>query len=174
MKARAFMLNKKLLPMVDRKDISVLQRDLPAKREFVITLHMTPLQQFLYKVFLSKLDKGGKMLFAAYQALLRLWNHPAITVYQTHCALAATAKKAGGSSSSSSSSKSKDVGVSEIEEQLAPTIHVFNSLSAQMLHELNQKVVEVELGLFKKGKRFGPYCLHTYCTHSCRHTHTHT
>jgi hypothetical protein len=42
MKNRTHMLNKKLLPIVDRKDTRVLEKDLEPKREFVISIRMTP------------------------------------------------------------------------------------------------------------------------------------
>jgi transcriptional regulator ATRX len=86
MKNRAYVLHKKLKPIIDRRDLSVLMKDLKPKREFVVTLKMTVFQQFLYKQFLSRLNKSDtkKKIFAAYQVLLRLWNHPACTVMMSH------------------------------------------------------------------------------------------
>ena len=49
MKKKTYSLNKRLKLLVDRKDISVLERDLPAKREFVLTLKMTGFQKHLYR-----------------------------------------------------------------------------------------------------------------------------
>ena len=50
MKKRSFLLHKRLQPYVDRKDLRTLAADLPAKREYIVTLKMTPFQKFLYKV----------------------------------------------------------------------------------------------------------------------------
>ena len=49
MKKKTYSLNKRLKLLVDRKDISILERDLPAKREFVLTLKMTGFQKHLYR-----------------------------------------------------------------------------------------------------------------------------
>jgi hypothetical protein len=82
MKNRTHMLNKKLLPIVDRKDTRVLEKDLEPKREFVISIRMTPFQRYLYKKFvtlLSELDTNKKLLIG-YHSLMRVWNHPACAV----------------------------------------------------------------------------------------------
>ena len=52
MKKKTYSLNKRLKLLVDRKDISILERDLPAKREFVLTLKMTGFQKHLYRYIL--------------------------------------------------------------------------------------------------------------------------
>lgn len=86
MKKRSYVLHKKLLPIVDRKDITTLERDLPPKREFVISVRMTDFQKYLYKHFLKVLlanKENASMLFSAYQNLLRLWNHPGVTVLKS-------------------------------------------------------------------------------------------
>ena len=49
MKKKTYSLNKRLKLLADRKDISILERDLPAKREFVLTLKMTGFQKHLYR-----------------------------------------------------------------------------------------------------------------------------
>ena len=86
MKNRAFVLNKKLRPIVDRKDITELAKDLPPKREFVVSIRMTKFQKFLYTAFLKNLEgcTKGRLIFCAYQALLRLWDHPSCIVFNSH------------------------------------------------------------------------------------------
>ena len=86
MKQRAYILNKKLKDVADRKDLTVLSKDLPPKRLFVVSLRMSPLQSFLYKVYIDKCARramGRPILFAAYQTLLKVWNHPAALVLET-------------------------------------------------------------------------------------------
>lgn len=53
MKKRSYVLHKKLLPIVDRKDISTLTLELPPKREFVIYVKMSKYQVLLYELFLN-------------------------------------------------------------------------------------------------------------------------
>lgn len=75
MKQRSFVLHKKLQVIVHRRDLSVLSRDLPPKRLFVVSLRMSPLQTFLYRVFLDKVARkanGRSVLFLAYQTLLKV------------------------------------------------------------------------------------------------------
>ena len=86
MKQRSYVLHKKLQVIVHRRDLSVLSKDLPPKRLFVVSLRMSPLQTFLYRVFLDKVArkaKGRSVLFLAYQTLLKVWNHPAALVLET-------------------------------------------------------------------------------------------
>jgi SNF2 family DNA or RNA helicase len=72
MKKRSYILHKKLLPLVNRKDLSLLVNDLPAKREFTIFVKMTGFQIFMYKQFLSKISNSYKsILFKSFQSLLR-------------------------------------------------------------------------------------------------------
>jgi len=86
MNRRSHVLHKKLSSIVDRKDITTLEKDLPPKREFVILVRMSGFQKYLYKRFLE-LDKtkktGASKLFVVYQSLLRLWNHPGVTVLKS-------------------------------------------------------------------------------------------
>ena len=60
MKNRAYILHKKLKPIIDRKEVSTLAKDLKPKREFVVSIKMTEFQQFMYKKFLSKLSETEK------------------------------------------------------------------------------------------------------------------
>ena len=82
MKDRTHVLFSKLENMVHRRDITTLAKELKPKREFVLSLHMTDIQIFLYNSFLEfivRRNKGNKqILFIAFQNLLRIWNHPAI------------------------------------------------------------------------------------------------
>ena len=59
MKRRAFVLHKKLIPHIDRKDISTLAKDLKPKREFVVSIKMSEFQKFMYKTFLSRLSESN-------------------------------------------------------------------------------------------------------------------
>jgi transcriptional regulator ATRX len=69
MKNRSYVLHKKLRPIIDRKDLTVLATDLKPKREFVVSIKMSPFQSYMYKKFLERLNKTDtkKTLFAAYQ-----------------------------------------------------------------------------------------------------------
>ena len=58
MKKRAFVLHKKLMPLIDRKDLSTLAKDLKPKREFVVSIKMSDFQQFMYKQFLLRLSES--------------------------------------------------------------------------------------------------------------------
>ena len=90
MKNRAYMLNKRLSKIVDRRDLTAFKSDLPPKREFVLSIKMTKFQTFLYKKYIISQNEhysrstnaaGGSMkLFAAYQSLMRVWNHPGCMV----------------------------------------------------------------------------------------------
>lgn len=75
MKQRSHLLNKMLRGMVDRRDSSILQISLPPKREFIVVLHMTPFQKFLYRLFLDKVkqSKVKNLMFYAYQ-VYALWR----------------------------------------------------------------------------------------------------
>lgn len=83
MKKRSYLLHKRLKDLVLRRDITTLASDLPAKREFVICVKMSEAQKFLYRLFLSKIgvtDSLKTLVFTAYQALIRVWNHPGCAV----------------------------------------------------------------------------------------------
>lgn len=99
MKQRTHILNKKLTPIVDRKDMRTLEKDLQPKREFTICIRMTTFQQYLYKYFLTLLDQFSnktQRLLVGYNCLLRIWNHPACAVMhdfkETNTQLRAAAK----------------------------------------------------------------------------------
>lgn len=52
-KYRAHVLHKRLLPLIHRRDVTVLKAELPKKREFVVCLSMSPYQKYLYKKYLE-------------------------------------------------------------------------------------------------------------------------
>ena len=56
MKGRLHVLSKKLALIVHRKDISHLTRSLQPKREFILLVKLSPFQQYLYKVYLEKIN----------------------------------------------------------------------------------------------------------------------
>ena len=59
MKKRAFVLHKKLMPLIDRRDLSTLAKDLKPKREFVLSIKMSDFQSFMYKQFLLRLSESN-------------------------------------------------------------------------------------------------------------------
>ena len=100
MRKRCHVLNKKLSTIIHRRDFSELEKELAPKTVFVLYIKMTKFQKFMYKKFFSLrnesrdcessngADKGGRSgknsdLFAAYQNLLPLWNHPGSMVLKT-------------------------------------------------------------------------------------------
>jgi SNF2 family DNA or RNA helicase len=71
------MLDKK----IHRKDISVIQDDLPPKTEFVLTVPLTSLQQQLYEGALEQTRTTGlnnNGLFKWTNILRLICNHPAL------------------------------------------------------------------------------------------------
>ena len=86
MKKRSHVLHKKLKEIVHRVDMSQLAQDLKPMRQFIIVVKMTDFQRFMYRLYLSKLSQAPlqtrktSLLLQAYQALLRVWNHPGVTV----------------------------------------------------------------------------------------------
>lgn len=74
MKQRSHLLNKMLRGMVDRRDSTILQTSLPPKREFIVILHMTPFQKFLYRLFLDKIQQAKVkcLMFYAYQVCVTI------------------------------------------------------------------------------------------------------
>ena len=82
MKRRTYVLNKQLRPIIHRRAMDILEKELQPKREFTLYINMTGFQKFLYKLFLAKLKDmvKGRVLFVAYQSLRRIWNHPGCQV----------------------------------------------------------------------------------------------
>jgi SNF2 family DNA or RNA helicase len=85
MKKRIHVLNKRLQNIVDRKDISILLKDLPPKREFVVIMRQHPVQKYLSEIFWklcvnnSNNDPKAAVLAAA-GGWRRICDHPACLV----------------------------------------------------------------------------------------------
>eukprot|EP00300_Choanocystis_sp_HF-7_P007513 c15330_g1_i1.p1 GENE.c15330_g1_i1~~c15330_g1_i1.p1 ORF type:complete len:1129 (-),score=244.77 c15330_g1_i1:110-3466(-) len=82
MKKRTFVLYKLVSGIVHRRGFEVLQRDLPAKHEYVLLIRLSPLQRALYQRFLSERSTTARSLsnglFYAFQNLIKVWNHPGV------------------------------------------------------------------------------------------------
>jgi transcriptional regulator ATRX len=84
MKKRAWILFKRLRSVVQRRDASFLRHEIPAKREYVLTVRLAPVQRKLYqsylKFFFGKSRRArvgkGKRTLEAWATLLKVWNHP--------------------------------------------------------------------------------------------------
>ena len=78
MRERAFVLHHILQEFVQRRDESVLAAALPAKREFVLPIRLSALQERLYETFLGFREQGSNngSLFRSYSMLAKVWNHP--------------------------------------------------------------------------------------------------
>lgn len=147
MKKRIHVLHKRLTPIVDRKDTSELLKVLPPKREFILTIKMTPFQKFLYQLFLSKLKRPGNgatkkinFLFSAYQALLRVWNHPACTVMNSLMNPSSPTKKKVAPAS---------INFTRIKSSLLDTYKYFKSLDKKGLDEVEARAANVESQMAK-------------------------
>eukprot|EP01034_Spumella_vulgaris_P028380 gene28380-35225_t len=137
MRGRVHVLNKLLKPIVHRKDSSVLIAALKEKRQFVVVVHMTDFQQFLYRTYLAKLKKAsrGKRigLFTVFQELLRLWNHPC-------CSVAYTLDKQNWAEPS----------LTDFSEELSDTFSYFRANSEQLLTELLEDTEAIEKTLRRR------------------------
>ncbi|RYH31189.1 hypothetical protein EON65_03225 [archaeon] len=144
MKKRIHVLYKRLQPIVDRKDASELQRELNPKREFIVSIKMTEFQKFLYRLFLAKLKecKVKSLLFKAYQALLRVWNHPFCIIMQyleKHYQMTSKGKLSHHS-------------LFELKRQLLPTYHFFKTAEKKKLEEVTAAASSIESLMMKDGK----------------------
>jgi SNF2 family DNA or RNA helicase len=133
MKQRSHVLHNRLKSVVDRKDVSVLLESLPAKREFVITVHMTPFQKYLYRQFLDKINSPGKvkriptLMLRAYQCLLRVWNHPAAEVIHDFNKRQAAMKKIDTLCKDKVKRASTAADLVLVRKEIAPTVLYFES-----------------------------------------------
>lgn len=76
MKQRSFILYKKLSQFVQRKEAMVLKEFLPEKREYVIFVPLTTVQEDLYRFYLSSNRRtSGQKLLNDYTALRKIWTH---------------------------------------------------------------------------------------------------
>eukprot|EP01034_Spumella_vulgaris_P024492 gene24492-30843_t len=161
MRKKVHVLNKNLRNIVNRKDFSILTASLKMKRQFVLVIHMTNFQQFLYRTFLAKLMaiSGTVKLFKTYQCFLRLWNHPCCTVAQTLYAkqMAENKKRqllaAGQSKKKQSALKSVPpptlIPLSEMKKELSVTFNYFKVHGKRLLAELQSSTKAVEDALLK-------------------------
>ncbi|KAF5890968.1 transcriptional regulator ATRX-like isoform X1, partial [Clarias magur] len=79
MKKRVHVLHELLAGCVQRQDYSVLTSFLPPKREYVLSVRMTPLQCRLYRHYLQNYTAEGRgvnSLFQDFQILSLIWTHP--------------------------------------------------------------------------------------------------
>ena len=77
MKHRAHVLHHMLEGCVQRRDFRVLSEALPPKHEFVISFHLTEVQDKLYRFYLEEFRcNGAKDLFSTFSNLAKVWNHP--------------------------------------------------------------------------------------------------
>lgn len=78
MRERAFVLHRILHRFVQRRDESTLVASLPEKKEYIIPIRLTSLQEQLYLTFLRHriTDSTAGTLFKAYASLAKIWNHP--------------------------------------------------------------------------------------------------
>mmetsp|Transcript_1200 Transcript_1200/g.1827 ORF Transcript_1200/g.1827 Transcript_1200/m.1827 type:complete len:856 (+) Transcript_1200:75-2642(+) len=78
MQKRSYLLVKKLSQFVNRKDVSILMKELPKKHEFVIHIGLSPLQHQLYKDFIETIkEKSFKgKIFLMFHTTLKTVNHP--------------------------------------------------------------------------------------------------
>lgn len=78
MKQRAHILHSLVSGCVQRRDYRVLADTLPPKQEYVISFHLTQVQDILYSRFLdeAKGKHGAKDLFSTFSFLAKVWNHP--------------------------------------------------------------------------------------------------
>ncbi|XP_028323340.1 transcriptional regulator ATRX-like isoform X2 [Gouania willdenowi] len=87
MKNRAHVLHSILAGCVQRRDYSELNQFLPPKHEYVLAVRVSPLQEKLYRHYLSQVTatnspadgprlKAGANLFKDFQVLSKVWTHP--------------------------------------------------------------------------------------------------
>lgn len=128
MKGRAFLLNKKVREIVDRRDMHELEKSLPKKRLFVITVRMSDSQSFLYKKYIEickqkMKTKSSNLIFAAFQGLLKVCNHPGALALET-----LVQEKSKGT-------RKADIGLNEVWGELNDVLRVVREkgVSAQAL-----------------------------------------
>lgn len=144
MRKRAYMLHKKLKPLVDRKDLTELEKSLPPKREFSVLIRMSEFQSFMYKTFLSKLieaNKGGsgQLIFTAFQALLRVWNHPAIAIVNS-------IQKSNKETKNKTKSK-QVISMKVLEKEIEPIVDFYYSQDNEFLQKISENVLKLEANL---------------------------
>lgn len=86
MKERTHVLHKQLVGFVQRKGANIVEKELPPKFIYVISVRLSPLQRALYNRFIQRfwlsneqgpsVARSRKSLFSTYHSLAKLWNHP--------------------------------------------------------------------------------------------------
>ena len=79
MKRCLYALNQRVSKFMHRKDNEILRNSLKPKKEFVVTVRLSPLQYNLYSYFLTLLSSGKydrPTFFHIFQSLQSLINHP--------------------------------------------------------------------------------------------------
>ncbi|KAI5079836.1 hypothetical protein GOP47_0005315 [Adiantum capillus-veneris] len=86
MKERTHVLHKQLMGFVQRKGANVVEKELPKKFIYVISVRLSQLQHALYNKFIQLFwlsneqsvmtSRYRKSLFPTYHALSKVWNHP--------------------------------------------------------------------------------------------------
>ncbi|KAI9011258.1 SNF2 family N-terminal domain-containing protein [Gaertneriomyces semiglobifer] len=82
-KQRLWVLNSLIKPMVLRRDARLLKAELPPKREFVISVRLTPVQWRVYCALLSLLNSslfGSKSIIACHTQMLLICAHAGVFV----------------------------------------------------------------------------------------------
>ena len=115
-------------------------------RQFILVVRMTDFQRYLYRLFLHKLSQttsltGRKnLLFQAYQSLLRVWNHPCVTVmsYYDEQAKLLKMKNAENKEKGPAAVKSSKTGrLIAMSKDLAPVVKWFEENRLQVNAELD-------------------------------------
>lgn len=148
MRRRSFVLHRRLAAIVDRRDVTVLEQDLAPKREFVLMLTMTPVQRLLYRTLLTSLaalPPGSSLLLRAYQALLRLWNHPGCLAVHSHLVRSRLEPRG----------VCRPLSWQQACRDLAPVAAAGNALRPGQSLGLVQHIRELDEKLFNRSKRKG-------------------
>eukprot|EP00597_Dinobryon_sp_UTEXLB2267_P011358 CAMPEP_0170132074 /NCGR_PEP_ID=MMETSP0020_2-20130122/23648_1 /TAXON_ID=98059 /ORGANISM="Dinobryon sp., Strain UTEXLB2267" /LENGTH=909 /DNA_ID=CAMNT_0010367313 /DNA_START=57 /DNA_END=2787 /DNA_ORIENTATION=+ len=158
MKKRSHVLHKKLKQIVDRVDVGELTKSLKPLRQFIVVVRMSDFQQFLYKLFLSKLSnkvnpissRATNFLFAAYQALLRVWNHPFCAVLN-HLDELPVKKPATDQSKAAATPKNvaRSIKFKTIFKELSPVVTYYQKNSVGLDEHLERSLEGVEDKLLK-------------------------
>lgn len=115
-------------------------------RQFILVVRMTDFQRYLYRLFLHKLSQtttltGRKnLLFQAYQSLLRVWNHPCVTVMSYYDDQAVLTRKKNAESkvkAPAAVQQSKTGKLMAMSKDLAPVVKCFEENRLQINAELD-------------------------------------
>ncbi|KAJ3090935.1 hypothetical protein HK102_002186 [Quaeritorhiza haematococci] len=87
-------LTRKMEPIVLRRDNRILKKDLPEKREFLLTCRLTAMQHKAYRFYLSTLDDTKGKILREFHRLMCICNHPYTTEINRDLALRSPKKPA--------------------------------------------------------------------------------